>query len=170
MITAELILNKLTIKLQSSLASLTQLQHFKQQLHFFQRKRCRLLRLFVASYTYGGRYGRSGFCCRLGPGQGCFGVQQVFQCAAKHIGNTQQQLQAHLHIIMLQIAHMGLADADTFGHCQLADLAGSAQQPDIGAGFDQAFFVIHNLPPHPTVLTAGSSFLFRFLKQNFVFI
>lgn len=77
MITAELILNKLTIKLQLSLASLTQLQHFKQQLHFFQWKRCRLLRLFVASYTDGGRYGRSGFCCRLGPVQGCFGVQQV---------------------------------------------------------------------------------------------
>ena len=47
---------------------------------------------------------------------------------------------------MLDIAQMGLTDADTFGKLLLVELTGTAQQADITADTRQPSFIVKNKP------------------------
>ena len=53
---------------------------------------------------------------------------------------------------MLDIAQMGLTDADTFGKLLLVELTGTAQQADITADTRQPAFIVHTSPQFSKIL------------------
>lgn len=53
---------------------------------------------------------------------------------------------------MLDIAQMGLTDADTFGKLLLLQPAGTAQQADIAADRQQTAFIVHTSPQFSGIL------------------